>query len=103
MSIFDIFRKQEPNVQAQVYQKQDDTFSFSQEDIYGYQFSAILDEDTCEECKFLDGMVIAPNDRAFITYKPPLHPNCRCIWVGIHKAEEDKPSITGVPSRNHHT
>lgn len=67
------------------------------EDVYAYQFSAILDDKTCDLCLILDGKIIDPDDDAFEIFKPPLHAECRCIWVAILEDEFEKPAITGLP------
>lgn len=65
--------------------------------IYAFDYSAILDDRTCPICSELDGKVIAPDDPAYHRFMPPIHPNCRCMWVAILQEEEDKPPITGIP------
>lgn len=72
-----------------------DVFSVYSEDIYAYQYSAILDDRTCQTCAKLDGKVL--NEAAYkkTTYDPPIHFSCRCIWVEILKDETDPPPITG--------
>lgn len=68
-------------------------------DIYGYQWSAILDSRTCNYCRSMDGRVIGVDDKAFREYKPGVvHSGCRCIWVAIMKEEENPPPITGIPT-----
>ena len=76
------------------------TFESSKDDIYGYQWSAILDGATCNYCKSMDGRVIGTEDKAFSNYKPgAVHFNCRCIWVAIMKEEESPPPFTGIPEQ----
>jgi len=55
-----------------------------------FVWSAILDKKTCPLCRSLDGKVINASDRAFSTFHPPIHQNCRCLWIGIC---EDDPHI----------
>jgi len=55
--------------------------------IGAYQWSAILDDKTCERCTELDGKNFKPSDPQLDALRPPLHPNCRCILVAILKEE----------------
>lgn len=74
-----------------------DVFDANSSDIYGYEYSALLDSATCSVCSALDGKIL--NEAAYkkTEYDPPIHYNCRCIWVAIMKDEEDLPPITGFP------
>ena len=75
------------------------TFETFKDDLYGYQWSAILDGATCNYCQSMDGRVIGTEDKAFSSYKPgAVHFNCRCIWVGIMKEEKSPPPYTGIPA-----
>ena len=75
------------------------TFETYKEDLYGYQWSAILDTHTCNYCSSMDGKVIGTEDKAFSEYKPGMvHFKCRCIWVGITKEEANPPPFTGIPN-----
>ena len=69
------------------------------EQIYGFQFSAIIDEKTTDTCLALDGRVIKVGSPDFYLYNPPLHYECRSIFVEILNDEEFKPEETGIPSR----
>lgn len=74
------------------------TFDTYKDELYGYQWSAILDPVTCNYCTSVDGRVIGTEDMAFSEYKPGnVHFGCRCIWVGIMKEEENPPPFTGIP------
>jgi len=74
------------------------TFESFKDEIYGYQWSAILDENTCNYCTSLDGKIIGIEDKAFHEYKPgAVHFGCRCIWVAILKEEVNPPPFTGIP------
>lgn len=66
--------------------------------IYGFQYSAILDDKTTDTCLSLDGRVVPAGSPDFYTYSPPRHYNCRSIWVEILKDEEFKPEFTDIPS-----
>lgn len=66
--------------------------------IYGFQFSAILDDKTTDTCLSLDGRVVAAGSPDFYTYAPPRHYNCRSIWVEILNEEEFKPEFDDIPA-----
>lgn len=67
------------------------------EKIYAMQYSAILDERTTEMCRSLDWRVVKAWSAEYYNYSPPLHYNCRSIWVEILQDETFKPNITGIP------
>ena len=74
------------------------TFESQKDEIYGYQWSAILDTHTCNYCTSMDGKVIGTEDKAFHEYRPgAVHFGCRCIWVAILKEEKEPPKFTGIP------
>lgn len=75
----------------------DDVFKSNDSKISSYQYSAIMDDVTCPTCEDLDGSVVSPTEYRSTTWTPPIHFNCRCIWVEILKDEEDQPDITGIP------
>lgn len=75
----------------------DDVFKNTQEKISRYQYSALLDDVTCPICEDLDGMVLDQQQYNDTVWTPPIHWNCRCIWVAIQEDEIDQPDITGVP------
>jgi len=68
------------------------------EKIYGFQYSAILDDRTTQICRSLDGLIVPAGSPDFYAYAPPRHYNCRSIWVEILQEETFKPKFTGVPS-----
>ena len=75
------------------------TFDTFKEDIYGYQWSAILDDRICNYCMSMDGRVIGIEDKAFSEYRPGhVHFHCRCIWVAILQEEANPPPFTGIPA-----
>lgn len=74
-----------------------DVFEEYSDKIYGYLYSAILDEKVCNICYDLDGSVATPDEYAATVWMPPIHFWCRCIWVAIMRDEEDKPDFTGIP------
>jgi len=74
------------------------TFDSFKDDLYGYQWSSILDNRTCNYCTSMDGKIIGTEDKAFHEYHPgSVHFGCRCIWVGITKEEINPPPFTGIP------
>jgi len=75
----------------------DDVFQQFSKDIYAYQYSAILDAKVCQVCLDLDSSVVEEATYYATKWMPPIHFNCRCIWVAIMNDEEDRPGITGLP------
>lgn len=64
----------------------------------GAQYSAILDRRTCDLCVKLDETVIAIENTDLARFTPPIHHNCRCVWVWITRDEEDfTPTWTSPP------
>ncbi|NOS67905.1 MAG: hypothetical protein HOO67_06130, partial [Candidatus Peribacteraceae bacterium] len=53
------------------------------------QYSGILDQKICQLCEFLDGKVLTLDNPAFDRFTPPVHNNCRCVWVFIRQEEEN--------------
>lgn len=76
-----------------------DVFDTYKNSIQSYQYSAILDDQTCPICESLDGTVVDEADYASTQWQPPIHFNCRCIWVAIGSDETDPPEITGFPAK----
>lgn len=76
----------------------DDTFDEHTEKISLYQYSAILDDRTCPICEDLDGSVVDGPTKRSTQWQPPIHINCRCIWVSIMREETEQPDTTGLPS-----
>lgn len=74
-------------------------FEIHDEEIYAYQWSAILDGGTCSYCNSMDGKTISASDtKSFNSYQPGrVHFNCRCIWVAILKEDTPLPAYTGIP------
>lgn len=76
----------------------DDVFASAREEIYAYQYSAILDgKCTSGECPDLDGTVLDYAEYRATQWVPPIHPWCRCIWLAILNDEKNPPDFTGVP------
>lgn len=74
-----------------------DVFETARKDIYAYQYSALLDHRVCPRCRDLDGSVVDYATYRSTKWRPPIHFNCRCIWVAIRKDEQNPPPITGFP------
>lgn len=75
-----------------------DVFEKYSTDIYAYQYSAILDEKTCNICDDLDGKVVDEAEYKRTLFDPPIHHHCRCIWVAILVDELEPPTVTGLPN-----
>lgn len=65
----------------------------------GAQYSAILDRRTCELCEDLDEKVIAIESTDLSRFTPPVHHNCRCVWVWILRDEPDFTPTWTTPSK----
>lgn len=74
-------------------------FELNKDEVYAYQWSAILDGGTCAYCNSMDGKTISASDsKSFNSYQPGrVHFNCRCIWVAILKDDSPLPAYTGIP------
>lgn len=75
-------------------------YAFEQnDDIYAFQWSALLDGGTCSYCRSMDGKTISASDtKSFNSYQPGrVHFNCRCIWVAVLKDDAPLPIFTGIP------
>lgn len=75
----------------------DDVFTTAKSDIEVYQYSAILDQNTCELCEAMDGTVVGYTEYKSSPYQPPEHANCRCIWIAILSDQTEIPEETGIP------
>lgn len=64
----------------------------------GAQYSAILDRVTCGLCEKLDEKVIPIEHTDLSRFTPPIHHNCRCVWVWITRDEEDFTPTWVTPS-----
>jgi len=84
-------------VAAGINRGRKDVFSANSEKVYAYQYSAVLDGSTCPQCSELDGKVLDETSYKRTQFDPPIHFNCRCIWVAILKEELNPPAITGFP------
>jgi hypothetical protein len=48
-------------------------------------YSAVLDGKICPLCKFLNGMVFKVGSEEHKRFTPPLHNNCRCIFIYVRR------------------
>lgn len=82
---------------AAINMGRDDVFQQYKNSIQSYQYSAILDENVCPTCEDLDATVVDEAGYTGTEWQPPIHFNCRCIWVAIMSDEEEPPDLTGFP------
>lgn len=75
------------NISEAVNLGREEGFADIADQIGAYQWSAILDDKTCDICNSLDGTYFEPGDPALDELKPPIHPNCRCMLVAVLKEE----------------
>lgn len=65
----------------------------------GAQYSALMDRRTCELCERLDEQLIGIGDLDYAKFTPPVHHNCRCVWVFVTMEEADfTPNWSGAPA-----
>jgi SPP1 gp7 family putative phage head morphogenesis protein len=53
------------------------------EALYGFRYSAVLDNRTTVLCRTLDGMIAPQDDPVWITLSPPNHWSCRSVRVEV--------------------
>jgi SPP1 gp7 family putative phage head morphogenesis protein len=51
--------------------------------VQALEYSAILDENTTEFCRYMDGRVYAADNEVWDTHRPPNHYNCRSLLIPI--------------------
>ena len=73
-----------------------DSFGAS-DDIDRMQYSAILDNRTTAMCTSLDSSVVTYEEYLATVWIPPVHFNCRSIWVAILKDDDFKPAYRAIP------
>lgn len=71
--------------------------NWNTKNIYGAQYSAILDWRTSKRCLSLDGRVTRIWSSDYVDFTPPQHINCRSMRVYILNNEEYKPDIEDFP------
>ena len=47
------------------------------------RYSAILDSNVCPFCRKMDGTVVEVGSAVYYRFSPPIHYNCRCVWLPI--------------------
>lgn len=60
---------------------QNDPLAGAKDEIAVYQYSALLDDDTCKTCVILDGAVVEYKEYSGTKWQPGWHDGCRCIWL----------------------
>lgn len=67
-----------------------------------YQWSSVMEANTCPVCASLDGRTITAKEKATTPHNPQKHINCRCIWVRIPSNSGDygQIEITGIDNRH---
>lgn len=60
-------------------------------------WSAILDKQTCDLCRSLDGKTLPEGHPDYETYQAPLHDHCRCLFLGWTTESPFKPPIDWEP------
>ena len=51
------------------------------------RYSAILDGRVCPFCNKMDGTVVEVGSAVYYRFSPPIHYNCRCVWLPITTEE----------------
>ncbi len=50
------------------------------------QWTTARDNKVCAICQPYDGLVVTLKSSLIGNYSPPLHPNCRCMWIPLTRA-----------------
>lgn len=66
-----------------------------------YQWSSVMEKNTCPVCASLDGRMITAKEKATTPHNPQKHFNCRCIWVRIPSTSGDYEEVKRLMSNNH--
>ena len=67
--------------------------------VVALEYSAILDENTTEFCRYMDGRVYKSGSEVWDTHRPPNHYNCRSVLIPITQTsgwdgqESDPPTV----------
>jgi SPP1 gp7 family putative phage head morphogenesis protein len=56
---------------------------YGNDDVIGVEFCAVMDERTTDICQERDGMVLPLGDPRIPVNTPPLHVNCRSLWLPV--------------------
>lgn len=51
--------------------------------VQGVEYSVIMDEGLCEICEARNGLILAMDNPLVAQNTPPLHYQCRCVWVPV--------------------
>ncbi len=72
-----------------------DSFAFFDKTDDGalYQWSSVMEKNTCGVCSALDGNIITAEEKATTVHNPQKHFNCKCIWVRIPSSSPDHGKI----------
>ena len=76
-----------------------DTFDrFASEHEAVWQWSSVLETETCSVCRALDGKTMTTEQKNKSIHQPLKHINCECVWVQILKLSDDYTlsEITGI-------
>jgi SPP1 gp7 family putative phage head morphogenesis protein len=73
-----------------------DVFESAPAEIAQMEYSAIIDGRTSPLCRSLDGSVLSYEQYLASPWKPPVHLNCRSIWVAYKKDDSFIPDVTGI-------
>jgi SPP1 gp7 family putative phage head morphogenesis protein len=57
------------------------------DDIFAYRYTAVLDNNTTDFCRQLDGRIFQTNDPNYALLTPPNHYGCRSYWTPVTKQE----------------
>jgi len=77
------------NIAEAVNKGREESFETIKDQIGAFMYSAILDEKTCQICEELDATYYEPDDPKLKEIEPPLHSNCRCVFVVVLKEETE--------------
>lgn len=72
----------------------DATYGANEEQIWGYQYSAVLDANTTDICLSLDGRVTRKRKEL---PTPPVHVNCRSRIIAVLNEQAEKPPVNKPP------
>lgn len=69
------------------------TFDKYDSNIFGYRYTAVLDANTTDYCRSLDGRVFQKTDPNYALLTPPQHFGCRSFWTPITKDEASQYNV----------
>lgn len=56
--------------------------------VVAFEYSAILDENTTEFCRYMDGRIYKADNPVWNTHRPPNHFNCRSVLIPLTKLSQ---------------